>query len=241
VYPLLGNTPDKRIPLTGINDLLYNEHKSLKKSNNVNYREWSSMSRKRDQLIQTGEALFVKHGMRRVTVEEICRQAGVSKPTFYKYFENKAALARCIDDLWIEETLHRIDGIEDSEAPFPEKLKQILSIKQELAARPGPEFLEDLIHLDVDLSNALRRVMRFLVKAQQKGDIRVDVRPEVLMAAFNLLNSMQHDPRIRDLYEDAETLAGDVFKLFHYGALSADHREAGLPGTDAGAATEDSS
>ena len=187
------------------------------------------MSRKRDRLIQTGETLFVKHGMRRVTVEEICRQAGVSKPTFYKYFENKAALARRIDERWIKEALQRIDGIEDAEVPFPEKMKQILAIKQELAARPGPEFLQDLIDLDIDLSHALRRVMRFLVQAQQDGDIRADVRPEVLMAAFNTLNSMQYDPRVRALYENAETLAGDVFKLFYYGALPADHREAGLP------------
>ena len=197
------------------------------------------MSRKRDQLIQTGEALFVKYGMRRVTVEEICRQAGVSKPTFYRYFENKAALARGIVDLWIEQALQRIDEIEDAEVPFPAKLKQILAIKQELSARPGPEFLEDLIPLEIDLSHGLRRVMRFLVKGQQQGDIRADVRPELLMAAFNLLNSMQRDPRIRDLYEDAETLAGDVFKLFHYGALSTDHREAGLPGSGAGPIAEE--
>lgn len=197
------------------------------------------MSRKRDQLIQTGETLFVKHGMRRVTVEEICRQAGVSKPTFYKYFENKAALARRIDELWIEEALQRIDAIEDAEVPFPEKLKQILALKRELAARPGPEFLEDLIHLEIDLSHALRRVMRFLVKSQQEGDIRADIRPEVLMAAFDLLNSMQYDRRIRDLYRDAESLAEDVFKLFHYGALSADHRQAGLPRTGAGSGAEE--
>ncbi len=197
------------------------------------------MSQKHAQLIQVGEALFVKHGMRRVTVEEICRQAGVSKPTFYKYFENKEALARRIVERWIEEALQRIDGIEDAEAPFPEKMKQILAVKQAIAARPGPEFLEDLIHLDIDLSHALGRVMRFLVECQQQGDIRADIRPEVLMAAFDLLNSMQYDRRIRDLYEDAETLAVDVFKLFHYGALSTDHREAGLPDTDADPIAED--
>jgi AcrR family transcriptional regulator len=197
------------------------------------------MSRKRDQLIQTGEALFVKHGMRRVTVKEICHRAGVSKPTFYKYFENKAALAHRIVELWIEKALQRIDEIEDAETSFPEKMKQILAVKRELTARPGPEFLEDLIHLDIDLSYALRRVMRFLVKHQRQGDIRADIRPEVLMAAFDLLNSMQYDRRIRDLYQDAETLAGDVFKLFHYGALSTAHREAGLPGTGAGPTAED--
>ena len=199
------------------------------------------MSRKRDQLIQTGEVLFVNHGMRRVTVEEICLQAGVSKPTFYKYFRNKAALARRIDELWIEEALQRIDRIEGAEVPFPEKMKQIMAVKQELAARPGPDFLEDLIHLDIDLSHALQRVKRFLVQGQQHGEIRTDVRPEFLMAAFDTLNSMQHDPRVRNLYEDAETLAGDVFKLFYYGALSGEHREAGLPETDAGPTVEDAS
>jgi AcrR family transcriptional regulator len=199
------------------------------------------MSPKRDLLIQTGEALFVKHGMRRVTVEEICRQAGVSKPTFYKYFENKAALARRIDELWIEEALQRIDEIEDAEAPFPQKMNQILAMKQEVSARPGPEFLQDLIHLDIDLSHALRRVKRFLVEGQQRGDIRADVQPDFLLAAYEILNSLQYDPRIRDLYENAETLAGDVFKLFCYGALSTERREAGLPETDAGPVAEDSS
>ncbi|MGD8465904.1 MAG: TetR/AcrR family transcriptional regulator [Anaerolineae bacterium] len=184
------------------------------------------MSRKREQLLQTGEALFVKHGMRRVTVEEICRQSGVSKPTFYRYFENKAALARRIDERWIEEALQRIDEIQATDAPFPQKMKQTLAIKQQLAARPGPEFLEDLIDLDIDLSHAMRRVLHFLVQGQQQGDIRAGIRPELLLAAFEALNGLQHDPRIRSLYPDAETLAGDVFKLFYYGALSAGHREA---------------
>jgi AcrR family transcriptional regulator len=197
------------------------------------------MSGKRDQLIQTGEALFVRHGMRRVTVEEICRRAGVSKPTFYKHFENKEALARRIDELWIEEALERIDAIDKAVVPFPEKMKQILAAKRDLAARPGPEFLVDLIGLDIDLSYALRRVMRFLVEGQQRGDIRADVPPELLMAAFEILNSLQYDTRVRSLYEDAEMLAGDVFKLFHYGALSAKHREAGLPEAGTGAISEE--
>jgi AcrR family transcriptional regulator len=186
------------------------------------------MSQKRDQLIRTGEALFVKHGMRRVTVEEICRKAGVSKPTFYKYFENKEALAQRIDELWIKDALQQIEEIENAELPFPEKMNRILEIKQELSSRPGTEFLDDLINLDIDLSYAFQHVMRFLVKSQQAGDIRGDIRPEFLMAAFNVLNTLQHDPNIRDLYADAETLAGDVFKLFYYGALSAEHRQFGL-------------
>jgi hypothetical protein len=118
-------------------------------------------------------------------------------------------------------------------------LKRILAIKQELSARPGREFFEDLIPLDIDLSYALQRVMRFLIKGQQNGDIRADIRPEVLMASFNLLNSMQHDQGIRNLYDDAEKLAADVFKLFHYGALSKKHRGKGLPEPSDGTTPQD--
>jgi hypothetical protein len=96
-----------------------------------------------------------------------------------------------------------------------------------------------MIHLDIDIRHVLGRVMRFLVHGQQHGNIRVDVRPEFLIAAFDLLNSMHLDPRIRSLYEDVETLAGDVFRLFLYGALSTDHREAGFPKTGGDPTAED--
>ena len=186
------------------------------------------MSRKRAQLIKAGEALFIKHGMRRVTVKEICQEANVSKPTFYKLFENKEALARQIVEAWIDDALTVIDEIEESDLSFPEKLKRLLAIKQELSTRPGPEFYRDLIPLEIDMSYALQRVMGFLTMGQQSGDIRADIRLEVLMASFNLLNSMQHDERILSLYDDADELAADVFKLFHYGILSTKHREQGL-------------
>jgi hypothetical protein len=84
------------------------------------------------------------------------------------------------------------------------------------------------------MSHAMLRVMRFLTVGQQNGDIRADIHPEVLMASHSLLNSMQHDQRIRSLYNDAERLAADVFKLFQFGILSAKHREQGLPESDEG-------
>ena len=185
------------------------------------------MSKKRDTLIVTGERLFIKHGMSRVTVEEICSRAGVSKPTFYSHFQNKADLARRIAELWLEEGIKRIDEIQIAQIPFTAKLQQILDVRQEFAARPGPEFFEDLIRLEIDMSHILESVMGFFTHYQARGDIRRDVPPQVLLAAFTSLNSLQHDPRIRELYKDAESLATDVFTLFYYGALPRTHSEAG--------------
>ena len=50
----------------------------------------SNMSNpKREQILKTGKELFWKFGFKRVTIEEICKEAGISKMTYYKYFTNK--------------------------------------------------------------------------------------------------------------------------------------------------------
>ncbi|MBL0024612.1 MAG: helix-turn-helix transcriptional regulator [Saprospiraceae bacterium] len=41
------------------------------------------------KIITTAKKLFWKHGSSRVTIEELCREAGVSKMTFYRHFNNK--------------------------------------------------------------------------------------------------------------------------------------------------------
>ncbi|NQV51449.1 MAG: helix-turn-helix transcriptional regulator, partial [Candidatus Marinimicrobia bacterium] len=43
---------------------------------------------KEGDILRTAEKLFMQFGYNRVTVEEICREAKVSKVTFYKYFSN---------------------------------------------------------------------------------------------------------------------------------------------------------
>jgi len=44
------------------------------------------------QIIKTAEPIFERFGFRKTTVEEICREAGVSKRTFYELFNDKADL-----------------------------------------------------------------------------------------------------------------------------------------------------
>ena len=54
----------------------------------------SDYSVKHKKLIQTGKALFFKYGIKKVSVAEICKEAGVSKMTFYKHYANKGELAK---------------------------------------------------------------------------------------------------------------------------------------------------
>ena len=51
-------------------------------ANNISSKKYQDIKKK-------GKELFWKYGTKRVTVEEICREAGVSKMTYYKFFKNK--------------------------------------------------------------------------------------------------------------------------------------------------------
>ena len=59
----------------------------------------------RRQLIDKGRALFERHGLRKTTVEEITKAAGISKGAFYKFFVSKEELyMQILEDL--EDTFH---------------------------------------------------------------------------------------------------------------------------------------
>ncbi|MBN1927463.1 MAG: helix-turn-helix transcriptional regulator, partial [Prolixibacteraceae bacterium] len=49
-----------------------------------------------NQILQSAKKLFWKYGIRKVSIDEICREAGVSRMTFYRLFKNKIELAKVV-------------------------------------------------------------------------------------------------------------------------------------------------
>ena len=64
-----------------------------KKLSTLQIMEEFKDNKKFQDTITTAKMLFWKHGIKRVSIEEICKEASVSKMTFYKFFKNKEALA----------------------------------------------------------------------------------------------------------------------------------------------------
>ena len=53
---------------------------------------------KKQKIEQVAKELFLKYGFKKVTVDEICRKAHVSRKTYYTFYENKNALVLYIVD-----------------------------------------------------------------------------------------------------------------------------------------------
>ena len=63
---------------------------------------------KYNDICREGRKIIWKHGIKRVSIEEICREAGVSKMTFYKYFPNKLELVKSLFDILFDENHEKL-------------------------------------------------------------------------------------------------------------------------------------
>ena len=88
-------------------------------------------NKKLQQLIENAWDLFWQFGFTRVSIEEICKEAGVSKMTFYKHFKNKNDLVRFIMKEMSEYSLRLYDEIMSEDIPFVEKIHKSVELKIE--------------------------------------------------------------------------------------------------------------
>lgn len=176
-------------------------------------------SKKHRQIVETAETLFIRYGIKRITVEEICRKAGVSKMTFYKYFANKIALVKHIWDNWIEESFDKLDEIDAMDIPFPEKIELMFKWKTELVSKMSIEFIEELLPIAFDREKAMRRFFQFIVKAQERGDIRPEIRPEFILAVIDKLQELARDENLMGMYPNYIEFNRELKDFFWLGLL----------------------
>ena len=210
-------------------------HAAIKRKSHIAELESTFMSRennqqatkKQQQIIDTGEALFLRHGIKRVTVEEICGKAGVSKMTFYKYFRNKLDLAKHIRSLWIAEGCDKLDEIDALDVPFPEKMKAILDYKLEWTERMSAESISEFLqfYTELDHSKMMGRILAFFRHAEENGELRRGVRPEFLLAAREKIAELAQDEQLIAIYPSYADFVREVWDFFFYGILAQPNSE----------------
>lgn len=185
-------------------------------------------SSKQIQIISTAQSLFWKYGMRRVSIEEICREANVSKMTFYKFFKNKVDLVKYILDKIEEDSTKEYQLIMKQDIPFHEKVVQTIDMKLRSVDKISPEFYADLHQNAVPevsehFHNISNRVLKLIVddyrKAQKNGDVRKDLRIEFIIHQLNKIFEMAGDPKLIDMYDSPQDLIMELTRFFFYGIL----------------------
>lgn len=187
-----------------------------------------SSNQKRKKILSEGKALFWKYGFKRVTVEEICSAAKVSKMTYYKFFANKMELIKTILDDIYKESIGHYREIMDSDQPFSEKITQQIQMKMDGTTGMSQEFMDDLVlHAEPEImayyarmtQETLVMVHNDYIEAQKKGEIRKDLKPEFITYFLNHIFEMLSDKKLIAMYESPNALAMELIKFFFYGIL----------------------
>ncbi len=180
------------------------------------------------QIREAGKDLFWKFGIRRVTIEEICRKAKVSKVTFYKYFENKNDLAMHLLDTIYDESLRVYRELMKSDIPFEEKVRETIRMKMEETQEVSSEMIDDILgNPDEEIkkyyegisTTILQEVVHWYAEAQKKGEVRQDIKVEFMMFFMSHMLELANDERLLRMYGNSRDVIMELLNFFFYGIL----------------------
>jgi AcrR family transcriptional regulator len=182
---------------------------------------------KKGQIVAAGRALFLRLGIRKVRVEEVCTDARVSKRTFYKYFRHKDDLAITVLGELFAEGRTRVEAVLAMDCPIEEKVRQIIAVKSRLASETSAAFYREVVDAETAPGRFVlqeqrkwdERVRRFYADAQARGQIRGDIDIDVLMALIVRIRDLVKDPDLVRLVPDFSLLVETLMKLFFYGIV----------------------
>ena len=168
----------------------------------------------------------MQFGYKRVTVEEICREAKVSKVTFYKYYTNKFAV---LED-YLETRLHlgweTFDRVRAADAPLQEKMQAIIAMKESAVSTFTPTFLHSLQTSDPEVQELMSRwtemsmtaMKQFFIDGQTSGEIHPEYNVDFLLHVWTVLGVDARSEEITRLYgDDFVKLSKDFMNFLFYG------------------------
>ena len=177
-------------------------------------------------ILTTAKDLFWKHGFKRVSVEEICQKANVSKMTYYKYFPNKTALAKTVFNRVVEDGEKQFRKIMKEDTAAAEKLEKIILLKMEGTNSISPEFLQDFYtgsepELKAFVEERTKKSWDLLIndfrRAQEEGIFRRDFKPEFMVKLQNMFLSLLQDQSLIAMFETRQELIMEFVNLMIYG------------------------
>ena len=180
---------------------------------------------KQQKILVTAEDLFLSFGLKRISVEEICSTAKVSKMTFYKYFKNKIELIKYLWSLMFDYGMQKFEEIENMDISFQEKVELILKMKEESSKNLSHEFALEYFFSNDELHDFFNQMYQksigafitFIKTGQANGEVRTEMKPEFFIAATNKIMELVENKQLVQSYETYKDFVLEVNNFLFYG------------------------
>lgn len=185
-------------------------------------------AKKQLDILAAARELFWKHGFRRVSVEEVCKVAKVSKMTFYRFYPNKFELAKAVFDKEVEKAMERFNALMTSSSKPEEVIKELVQMKMEGTKNISKEFLMDFYVSDEyglkeHIENRTKEVWLHSINefksVQEKGWFRKDMKMEFFFIVSQKSSELLSNEQLLSMYDNPQDLIMEITNFFTYGLL----------------------
>ena len=181
------------------------------------------MENQQEQIVKTAGEMFFRLGIRSVSIDDICRELGISKKTFYVYFPSKDELVAQLlhsNIVYISGKMEEMLRMKDFRKLIARFIKRQEAEKNDVRRVPQlvydlkkyyPRQFADFRHECIEGQKEYIRA--YLKQGQQEGLVRADLNIELTATLFAKI----HNDVIRDL-EEMEALGYNMHQ-FGYNAM----------------------
>lgn len=176
-------------------------------------------------LLNAAQKLFFQFGLHKVSIDEICAKAKVSKMTFYKEFANKNQLALVVYESYNARAVKDTQKLLEQSIDFLEMIERLILLKQKFSKILGSVFIKDIMSetefFSQLMESAVKEQKELRLQILQRGKDEGYIRPEIDGDLFELLiqnfAGLFANQDFLQKYPDAENLSRMGVELFFYG------------------------
>lgn len=190
---------------------------------------------------QSAQTLFQQKGWKKVAVQDICRQAKVSRVTFYKYFRNKIDLLEKIMLAHKHDVCTALSALAEQAHTMADVINGIGALQKQAWATAYSSVLLDDIHHHSDTRLAAfittleaekyAFMQQFFQRLQHKKLLNDRLPLPLINIYLKMINDMMRHPMVQAAYADQiSQLPQDMIQLMMYGLA---YREASPAATKA--------
>jgi len=189
------------------------------------------LAKKQQDIINSARELFWKHGFRRVSIEELCKKAGVSKMTYYRFYPNKIELAKSVFDQVAETSIEQFKQIMHSDIKPSEKIKKMVMLKMDGTKNISKEFLMDFYvsnefglkdYIESKTQEMWNITINEFKEAQEKGWFRKDLKMEFFFIVSQKSGELLANEQLLQMYDTPQDLIMEITNFFTYGLIPRD-------------------
>jgi len=142
-----------------------------------------------ERIIEGGEELFLKAGIKSVTMDDIARHLGMSKKTIYQFFKDKNELIMALVKKKLQEDEDQMNVIISRSENVIEEMINMMKCSEDIFSRINPIVIHDLQKYHADAWKQFQvfktevlvhTLEQLLAKGIKQGYIRPDIDVKIL-------------------------------------------------------------